>query len=539
MTYKRKKLEEICARRENEMNKKVITVKPATFISQQSKLPSVKKRKVAGYARVSTDQDEQQNSYETQIAYYTQYIAGREDWEFVKMYSDEGISGTNTKHRLGFKEMIEDALDGKIDLILTKSVSRFARNTVDSLSTVRQLKDAGVEIYFEKENIWTFDSKGELLITIMSSLAQEESRSISENVTWSKRKLAAEGKVTFSYQTVLGFKAKADGGFEVDQEQAKIVRYIFGQALLGVSPSSIAKTLTKQGIPTPAGKTKWSYTTIKSILQNEKYKGDALLQKSFTTDFLTKQRKNNEGELPQYYVENNHQAIIDKETFDSVQQLLQTSTKWGTSKNYYGKLICGCCGHSYGRHVWHSSSKYRQIIYRCNHKYKSEEKCTTPHITDEQIHDWSVKAINHVLQNKDEIIDNLTVLLNQLMNQSELEFEIETLTKQLENIHQQVVDLVGQNAKVTQSQKDYHETYQKLVEQYEQCEKQQQQKISSRLLKNNRVKELKGFINELKQQEELLTTFDEQLFNTFVEKIEIHQDKSVTITLKNGKAISM
>lgn len=168
-----------------------------------------------------------------------------------------------------------------------------------------------------------------------------------------------------------------------------------------------------------------------------------------------------------------------------------------------------------------------------------EEKCTTPHITDEQIHDWSVKAINHVLQNNDEIIDNLTVLLNQLMNQSELEFEIETLTKQLENIHQQVVDLVGQNAKVTQSQKDYHETYQKLVEQYEQCEKQQQQKISSRLLKNNRVKELKGFINELKQQEELLTTFDEQLFNTFVEKIEIHQEKSVTITLKNGEAISM
>ena len=168
-----------------------------------------------------------------------------------------------------------------------------------------------------------------------------------------------------------------------------------------------------------------------------------------------------------------------------------------------------------------------------------EEKCTTPHVIDEQIHDWSVKAINHVLQNKDEVIDNLTVLLNQLMNQSELEFEIETLTKQLADIHQQVVDLVGQNAKVTQSQKDYHETYQKLVEQYEQCEKQQQQKISSRLLKNNRVKELKGFINELKQQEELLTTFDEQLFNTFVEKIEIHQEKSVTITLKNKEAISL
>ena len=200
------------------MNRKITTIQANKKLSHQSKLPSIKKKKVAGYARVSTDNEDQTSSYETQMKYYEEYISSRKDWEFVKMYSDEGISGTNTKKRLGFQEMVNDALAGKIDLILTKSVSRFARNTVDSLSTVRKLKDVGVEIYFEKENIWTFDSKGELLITIMSSLAQEESRSISENITWSKRKQAAEGRVTFAYKNVLGFKPKEDGGFEVDKE---------------------------------------------------------------------------------------------------------------------------------------------------------------------------------------------------------------------------------------------------------------------------------------------------------------------------------
>lgn len=236
------------------MNKKITTIKPTKQLSNHSKLPSIKKRKVEGYARVSTEHDDQVSSYENQVNYYKDYISNREDWEFVKIYSDEGISGTNTKKRLGFQEMVNDALLGKIDLIITKSVSRFARNTVDSLSTVRKLKDAGVEIYFEKENIWTFDSKGELLITLMSSLAQEESRSISENITWSKRKQAAEGKVAFPYNTVLGFKPKEGGGFEVDEEQAKIVRYIFGQFLSGKNANQIARELTENKIPTPRGK---------------------------------------------------------------------------------------------------------------------------------------------------------------------------------------------------------------------------------------------------------------------------------------------
>ena len=305
------------------VNKKVTTI-PAT-ISKFNLAPinEVKKRRVAGYARVSTDSEEQQTSYEAQVDYYTNYIKSREDWEFVQVYTDEGISATNTKKRDGFKLMVKDAIDGNIDLIVTKSVSRFARNTVDSLSTIRKLKEHGTEVFFEKENIWTFDSKGELLITIMSSLAQEESRSISENCTWGQRKRFADGKVTVPFERFLGYDRGEDGNLVVNPEQAKVVKKIYRLFLQGYSPFGIAKELTEEGILTPGGKKKWSARTVAAILSNEKYKGDALLQKSFTVDFLTKEKKKNEGEIPQYYVTGNHEAIIPPSTFDRVQRLLE------------------------------------------------------------------------------------------------------------------------------------------------------------------------------------------------------------------------
>ena len=227
------------------------------------------KRKVAGYARVSTDMEEQQTSYEAQLDYYTNYIKSREDWEFVSVYTDEGISATSTKHREGFQNMVADALAGKIDLIVTKSVSRFARNTVDSLTTIRKLKKHGTEVYFEKENIWTFDSKGELLLTIMSSLAQEESRSISENVRWGQRKKFSDGRYSLNYSHFLGYDKGEDGSLVINDEQAKIVRRIFGEFLAGYTPFQIAKRLTADSIPTPAGKKKWSYTTVRRVLSNE------------------------------------------------------------------------------------------------------------------------------------------------------------------------------------------------------------------------------------------------------------------------------
>lgn len=291
---------------------KNVTVIPATVdMHTRNPMGQKAKRRVAGYARVSTDSEEQLTSYQAQVDYYTRYIQENPDWKFAGVYTDEGISAISTRNRDGFNQMVEDALAGKIDLIVTKSVSRFARNTVDSLSTVRKLKENGTEVYFEKENIYTFDSKGELLITIMSSLAQEESRSISENVTWGQRKRFADGKVSIAYKNFLGYKKGENGLPEIIPEEAKTVRQIYQYFIEGKTVNGIAGLLTSQGIPTPGGKQKWKSTTVESILTNEKYKGAALLQKYYTADFLTRKQKVNKGEVPQYYVENSHPAIID------------------------------------------------------------------------------------------------------------------------------------------------------------------------------------------------------------------------------------
>ncbi|HEN0367974.1 TPA: recombinase family protein [Streptococcus agalactiae] len=514
--------------------KKVITIQATPSIIRSSSDDfSLKKRRVAGYARVSTDHEDQATSYESQMRYYSEYINERDDWEFVKMYSDEGISGTNTKLRTGFKAMVEDALNGKIDLIITKSVSRFARNTVDSLTTVRQLKEVGVEIYFEKENIWTLDSKGELLITIMSSLAQEESRSISENVTWGLRKQFAEGKVHFPYTNVLGFKAGEDGAIVVDQDEAKTVRYIFQQALIGKSPYHIAKDLTEQGIPSPSGKSRWNATTIKRMLRNEKYKGDALLQKTYTIDFLTKKKNINRGELPQYYVENNHEAIVDRETFDAVQQVLDAKGKKSSTSIFSSKLVCGDCGHYFGSKVWHSTSKYRRVIYRCNEKYNGENRCATPHVTEKEIKQWFVLAVNQAIENKDEIIDNIKVLCS-IGSLEGIDNQIKELETETEILSQMVSRLVMENASTLQDQDEYQSKYRQLSAKYESLVEEIEELEVQKLAKSKRNKDLQDFITGLKQQEGLLTDFDELLWETMIESITITKDSDVEITFKNG-----
>ena len=378
---------------------RTVTTIPAT-ISQFTSAPisEVGKRRVAAYARVSTDSDEQLTSYTAQVDYYTQYINGREDWQYVAVYTDEGISATSTAKRNGFNNMIADALAGNIDLIVTKSVSRFARNTVDSLSTIRKLKENGTEVFFEKESIWTFDSKGELLITIMSSFAQEESRSISENVTWGHRKRMQDGKVSVPYSRFLGYDKGENGTLVINEEEAEIIRLIYKMFMEGSTPHGIAKYLSAQGIPSPGGKEKWTPTSVRSILSNEKYKGDALLQKSYTVNFLTKQKKKNDGEVPQYYVEKSHPAIIAPAVFDLVQHEMQKRVS-GQNRHsgagiFASRIKCADCGSWYGSKVWHSNSKYRRTIYQCNGKFKDENKCQTPHFDENAIKELYVKAVN-------------------------------------------------------------------------------------------------------------------------------------------------
>ena len=523
------------------VKKKVKTI-PATLTQfTAAPIAEQKKRRVAGYARVSTDHDDQFTSYEAQIDYYTNYIKGRDDWEFVEVYTDEGISGTSTKRREGFRRMIDDALSGKIDLIVTKSVSRFARNTVDSLTTIRQLKEAGVEVYFEKENIWTFDGKGELLLTIMSSLAQEESRSISENCTWGQRKRFADGKVSVPFQRFLGYDRGPDGNLVVNREQAVIVKRIYSLFLQGMTYHGIADTLTKDGIPTPGGKKKWSISTVKSILSNEKYKGDALLQKSYTVDFLTKKTKVNEGEIPQYYVEDNHEAIIDPEVFEMVQREM---AKRGKGKKYHSgvhafstKIKCGECGSWYGSKVWHSNSKYRKTIWQCNHKFDGDCRCQTPHLTDEEIQLHFLSAANKLLATKAAVIANGREMQALLFNTTELEAEQAQLLEETQVVSDMVQQAIQENARTALNQTEYQKRYDSLVQRFDRAKTRLEEVTAEIQEKQTASANMGTFLNAFEQMPDALVEFPLESWYSMVDFATVYSINDIRFTFKNGQEI--
>lgn len=523
------------------MTPRRVTTIPAT-INNLTALPitNPRKRRVAGYARVSTDHEDQMTSYEAQVDYYTNYIKSRADWEFVNIYTDEGISATNTRHRDGFKRMVTDAMDGKIDLIVTKSVSRFARNTVDSLTTVRKLKDKGIEIYFEKENIWTLDAKGELLITIMSSLAQEESRSISENVKWGHRKRFADGKVSMPYGHFLGYDKGEDGIPVINPKQAETVKLIYQLFLEGYTFHSIARELTAKAIPTPGGKTKWSQGTVKSILTNEKYKGDALLQKCFTVNFLTKEKKKNEGEVPQYYVEHSHEAIISQQVFDWVQEeirrRLDGRKRYSGVSMFSSKIKCGECGGWYGAKVWHSTDKYRRTVYRCNEKFNHH--CKTPHLDEQEIKDIFVKAVNKLISDKEEVLSNLVLFKEKLTDTAELAKEKDQLAAELSSLAEKVQSLINENARIARNQEEYNLEYAALAGQYEERRKEYEKVCNDIQKRRVRAEQMDSFIEELKGQE-LVKEFNEKLWCSLVDCITVYDKDDIQVTFKDGTNIKV
>lgn len=520
------------------MQRRVRTI-PAT-ISRYTAAPinSKKKRKVAGYARVSTDHADQVTSYEAQVDYYTHYIQGRDDWQFAGMYTDEGISATNTKHREGFNTMVRDALAGKIDLIITKSVSRFARNTVDSLTTVRKLKDNGIEVYFEKENIWTLDAKGELLITIMSSLAQEESRSISENTTWGHRKRFADGKVSVPFQHFLGYDRGPDGNLIVNPEQAETVKLIYRLFLAGYTFHSIARELTKRGYTTPAGKKKWCPGTVQSILTNEKYKGDALLQKHYTVNFLTKEQRKNNGEVPQYYVEHNHEAIINPKTFDWVQDEIRrrkaSKSRYSGVSIFSTKIKCGACGSWYGAKVWHSNDKYRRTIYQCNGKFK--QHCDTPHLTEDEIKDVFVRAFNQLIDIKDEVITNIRELQQTLSDTDELTKQQERCSEDMNVLAGMTEQLIAENARVAMDQDDYKKRYGDLAGRYDTAKKAYDAVTDEIQHRQARNEQMDAFIAELEEQGPI-EKFDERLWCSLVDFITVYGKDDIRVTFRDGTEI--
>lgn len=360
------------------MPKTVRVIPPRPEFSGENRI-DIRPKRVAAYCRVSTDKEQQEHSFETQKEMYTDMIMMKPNWNMAGIYADEGITGTIAKKRPGFMRMIEDCRKGKIDLIITKSVSRFSRNNLDCLLYVRELKEMGIPIIFEKEGINTLQVSSELLITLFSGLSQAESESISMNVKIGRRQSLKNGNVSFSYKSFLGYRRGADGRPEIDEEQAAIVRRIFAEYLAGKSLLEIAKGLTADGVPTVKGKSEWASNRVLSILSNEKYKGDALLQKTYIADCISKKSKKNNGELPMYYVENNHPAIIERAVFDRVQEEIarrnskrkvkQNGTKTQLGK-YSGKyalseiLYCGNCGTPYRRCTWSKNGK-KKIVWRC------------------------------------------------------------------------------------------------------------------------------------------------------------------------------
>ena len=521
---------------------KTVTTIPATLTRfTATPLNEQKKRRTAAYARVSTDSDEQFTSYEAQIDYYTNYIKGRDDWEFVGVYTDEGITGTNTKKRVGFKSMVTDALDGKIDLIVTKSVSRFARNTVDSLTTVRNLKEKGVEIYFEKENIWTLDSKGELLITIMSSLAQEESRSISENCVWGQRKRFADGKVTVPFGHFLGYDRGEDGNLVVNREQAATVKRIYSMFLQGMTPFGIASKLTADGILSPGGKERWNAGAVRSILTNEKYRGDALLQKSYTVDFLTKKKKPNDGEIPQYYVEGNHEAIIAPDVFEAVQRELERRSN-GRNRHsgvhlFSGKIKCGQCGSWYGSKVWHSTDKYRQVIWQCNHKFDNDERCTTPHFTDDEIKAFFISAVNKLLPEKDSIIKAFNTIKSTVFDTSDLDAEKTALEQEMVIFSEMMQQSINENARVALDQTEYQKRYDGLTERFGKAKARLEEVTAVISDKANRQATIEDFLRELQLLDGMITEFDPMLWVSLVNFVTVYSKDDVRVTFKDGTEI--
>lgn len=520
-----------------------VTFIPST-LNPMTRIPmdSIQKRRVAAYARVSTDSEEQLTSYEAQVDYYTKYIRSKPEWEFVKVYTDEGITAVNTKKRDGFNAMVADALAGKIDLIVTKSISRFARNTVDSLVTVRKLKEHGTEVYFEKENIFTFDSKGELLITIMSSLAQEESRSISENVTWGQRKRFADGKVSLPYKQFLGYRRGEDDLPEIVPEEAEIVRKIYSLFIQGKTTHGIAKQLTEENIPTPAGKEKWQASTVESILTNEKYKGDALLQKGFTVDFLTKKTKKNEGEVPQYYVENSHPAIIRPHEWQLVQR--EFSRRKTLRRKYSGnsifstRLVCGDCGNYYGPKTWHPKKPYQKIVWQCTHKYKGENSCETVTLEETEIQQKFIQAINGLFSIKGPVLENCRIMQEALTDCTGIEAELATLTQELELLGQMIKDTIKTNALEAQNQEEYTARYNALAERYETTHRQIVALQEKRQARENEAEAIGGFMFALHEMEEEAQKFDPKLWLSTIDRGTVNRDGSITFRFVSGAEIT-
>ena len=528
-----------------------VTIIPARRqVGNNVKQAEQPKLRVAAYCRVSTDSDEQETSYETQVSHYTEYIKSHPEWELAGIFADDGISGTNTKKRDEFNRMIDECMAGNIDMVITKSISRFARNTLDCLKYIRLLKDKNIAVWFEKESINTMDSKGEVLITIMASLAQQESQSLSQNVKLGLQYRYQQGKVQVNHNHFLGYTKDSDGHLVIDPEQAEVVKRIYREYLEGLSMKRIAEGLEKDGILTGAGKTKWYDSTINKILRNEKYMGDALLQKTYTVDFMTKKKVMNNGIVPQYYVENDHEAIIPKELFYRVQEEIMRrssmckaavtrkknqKSKYSSGYALTGILLCGKCGQEYRRVTWARNGR-KKIVWRCSNRLTNGvKKCGDSETLEEEALNRAVmEAIHRITRNDGDFVgafrqNVIRVIGNYGKEQEPDEYEDKIKAKQ-----QEMVALIAENAKTGSYTQEFDERYRSIAEEIEILKKEQTEARKKKRLAESyeqRVKDMDAFIKGSTCQ---IPEFDNDLVRRLIASIKVVSAEKLIIQFQSG-----
>lgn len=507
---------------------RVIPAKAKYNIDFESAIPT--KLKVCAYCRVSTDKEEQLTSYEAQVGFYSNYIASKPEWEYVGIYADQGITGTSTKHRTEFNRMITDCKAGLVDMVITKSVSRFARNTVDCLNYIRLLKELGIRVFFEKENIDTLDSKGEFLITLLGSLAEEESRSISTNIRWSVQKRFEQGKVIINHTNFLGYTKDEDKNLVIVPEEAKIIRKIYSDLLDGYTIAQISSELEASGILTATGNSKWHSSTVLSILTNEKYMGDCLLQKTYQPDFLNKKRVKNTGQAKQYYVENSHEGIVSKETFNAVQEELKRrknlrgysdtgNGKYSSCYPFSGKLVCACCGSKFRRFYQNSRGNKKAVWVCINHQRNGSDNCQMTPIRETDLELAFVRALNRLCGDKSSCLEKLSNKVENRLSQNTGKI-LEDLDCQIAELQNSFLALNKQKHKGAIMPEVYYQKANSLGLEIDRLNDIRQSYIGQSEMekyKNFRIESISSAIKNLN----IFESFNEHIFRKLITKVTI------------------
>jgi len=515
----------------NNTEKTVFTIPPLPKGKKQG--GEKPKLRVAAYCRVSTDTEEQATSYEAQIAHYTAYIGNHPEWTLAGVFADDGISGTNTRKRDEFNRMIDECMAGNIDMVITKSISRFARNTLDCLKYIRQLKEKGIPVFFEKEVINTMDAKGEVLLTIMASLAQQESQSLSQNVKLGLQYRYQQGQVQVNCTRFLGYTKDENKHLVIVPEEAEIVKRIYREYLEGASMLKIARGLEADGVLNGAGNTHWQSSNIGQILRNEKYIGDALLAKTYTVDFLNKKRVRNNGIAPQYYVENDHDPIIPKEIFMRVQEELirrrrgirlgDKGKKRSFSSNHcFSQIVfCGKCGEIYRRVHWNNRGK-KSVVWRCVSRLENTGLyCDARTVPESELQRVAVNAMNQLLTERDGFLAVLERNIAEVLG-ADSRAAIQDIDRRLKELQAELLARTAARA-------GYDDVALEIDRLREEKQKLQLE-AAGRDKQKERMDDMRAFLRE---QPDGIPEFDEKLVRRLVEKVTVREE-GFTVEFKSG-----